>query len=68
MREGIKAVVIAAVAVAPLFGGVAWADPSSAEFGEHVSHCAHEGTLDAEHNPGLHQGSFGWDGMDCHHR
>ena len=34
-------------------------------FGEHVSQCARTMGLSADHNPGMHQGVGGWDGMPC---
>lgn len=39
--------------------------PTGADFGRHVSHCAQTMGFDAEHNPGMHQGFSGWDGMPC---
>ncbi len=39
---------------------------SGAGFGQHVAGCARAmGGFDGEHNPGMHQGRAGWDGMPC---
>ena len=34
-------------------------------YGEHVSHCARTVGFSSTHNPGMHQGARGWDGMTC---
>lgn len=34
-------------------------------FGQHVSHCVKTVGFDGEHNPGMHHGLRGWDGMPC---
>jgi hypothetical protein len=43
----------------------AHADPGSGNFGQHVSQCAHTMGLSGVHNPGMHHGASGWDGMPC---
>lgn len=44
----------------------AQADPSSgADFGQHVRMCAQIMGFTGSHNPGMHQGYTGWDGMAC---
>lgn len=47
--------------------GIASAKPVSTgpAFGQHVSQCAHTMGFSAEHNPGMHQGRSGWDGVPC---
>lgn len=34
-------------------------------FGHHVSDCAQTMGFNADHNPGMHRGAAGWDGMPC---
>lgn len=46
-------------------GGVALASPSD-NFGSHVRACAQTMGLSGSHNPGMHQGAAGWDGLPCH--
>jgi hypothetical protein len=41
------------------------ADPGPTNFGQHVSSCAQTMGFTADHNPGVHQGASGWDGMPC---
>ena len=43
----------------------AQADPGSGNFGQHVSTCAQKMGLSGDHNPGMHHGASGWDGMPC---
>jgi len=38
---------------------------SGADYGHHVAGCAQTMGFDGEHNPGMHQGRTGWDGMPC---
>ena len=42
-------------------------EPSGAEYGQHVRHCAQTMGFTGEHNPGMHRGFAGWDGMTCEH-
>lgn len=46
---------------------VAQAQPPQAgpDYGQHVSHCAHTMGFSGDHNPGMHRGLSGWDGMPC---
>jgi hypothetical protein len=37
--------------------------PSGRSFGQHVSSCAQTTGFDSEHNPGMHSGFAGWNGM-----
>jgi hypothetical protein len=43
----------------------AQADPATPNFGQHVSTCAQTMGFSADHNPGMHQGASGWDGLPC---
>ena len=43
----------------------AQADPAAPDFGQHVSTCAQVMRFSADHNPGMHQGVTGWDGLPC---
>jgi len=38
---------------------------TGAEFGQHVRGCAQTMGFSGDHNPGMHQGFAGWDGMPC---
>jgi hypothetical protein len=38
---------------------------AGADFGQHVRICAQAMGFTGEHNPGMHQGYAGWDGMSC---
>ena len=53
--------------VLPLwFGTDAYAaPPPAADFGQHVVRCAQTMGFDGTHNPGMHRGASGWDGMTC---
>ncbi len=44
---------------------VASAQPTGADFGQHVRHCARTMGFSGTHNPGLHHGFAGWDGEAC---
>lgn len=48
----------------PVFAN-AQLEPSGRDFGQHVAHCAQTMGLDGTHNPGIHRGFSGWDGMPC---
>ena len=39
--------------------------PTGADYGQHVRVCAQTMGFTGEHNPGMHQGFSGWDGMTC---
>ena len=43
--------------------GTAFAAP--ADYGQHVRHCAQTMGFSGGHNPGMHHGNAGWDGMTC---
>ena len=43
----------------------AHADPATPNFGQHVSTCAQTMGFSSDHNPGMHQGASGWDGLPC---
>lgn len=45
--------------------GAAQAAPSAVNFGQHVSTCAQTMGFNGGHNPGMHHGASGWDGMPC---
>jgi hypothetical protein len=38
---------------------------TGAEYGQHVRSCAQTMGFTGEHNPGMHDGFSGWDGMSC---
>ena len=39
--------------------------PTGQAYGAHVAECAQTMGFDATHNPGMHRGISGWDGMPC---
>jgi hypothetical protein len=58
--------VAAALATAALVlatPAAAQADSGGADFGQHVRTCAQTMGFTGSHNPGMHQGYTGWDGM-----
>ena len=67
MRVKTSMVIVGAVAAVVGVGSTAGAaaDTSGREFGQHVSHCAQTMGFNGQHNPGMHQGYAGWDGMPC---
>jgi hypothetical protein len=46
---------------------MAGAEPptGAGSFGQHVRACAQQVGFSSEHNPGMHHGRSGWDGMAC---
>lgn len=56
-----------AIALLMATPGAAQAGPAQAgpNFGQHVSQCAQTMGFGADHNPGMHHGASGWDGMPC---
>jgi hypothetical protein len=42
-------------------------EPTGAQYGQHVRQCAQIMGFTGEHNPGMHHGFAGWDGMTCDH-
>jgi hypothetical protein len=39
--------------------------PTGQDFGQHVAECAQTAGMDGAHNPGMHRGFAGWDGLPC---
>ncbi|MFG2058698.1 hypothetical protein ACGFI9_32205 [Micromonospora sp. NPDC048930] len=57
---------LATTAVVLATPATAFADgPSGADFGQHVRTCAQTMGFTGQHNPGMHSGYAGWDGMTC---
>ena len=54
-----------AVALLAALPSAAQAAPSADNFGQHVSTCAQTMGVNGDHNPGMHHGASGWDGMPC---
>jgi len=66
MRRVVRIVVTGAALAVPLIGTPAWAEGAAAgTFGQHVSQCAQQVGFSGDHNPGMHRGAAGWDGMTC---
>lgn len=45
--------------------GAATTDMAPANSGQDVQQCAPTMGFSGEHNPGMHQGAAGWDGIPC---
>lgn len=67
MIRSLTLAVPVALMVALSTPAIAQAQPTTPEanFGHHASHCAHTMGFSGEHNPGMHRGLSGWDGMPC---
>lgn len=55
----------ATLAVVLLAPSTAEAAPDSNSFGQHVRTCAQTMGFSGTHNPGMHHGAAGWNGMTC---
>ena len=53
------------VATLVLVPATAEAATGSSASGQHVRSCAQSMGFSGMHNPGMHQGAAGWDGMAC---
>jgi hypothetical protein len=49
-----------------LLAAPASATPPEGVYAEHVVHCAQTMGFIGDHNPGMHRGYAGWDGMMCY--
>lgn len=66
IRRIAVAAILASAAAALALPAAAQADTATgADFGQHVYTCAQAAGFDASHNPGMHHGYAGWDGMPC---
>lgn len=66
MRRTFQIAIAVTVLAVPMIGTPAWADqPGAGDFGSHVSTCAQQLGFNGDHNPGMHQGAAGWNGMGC---
>ena len=54
-----------ALILGPTAAAVASTNVAAANFGQHVRTCAQAMGFSGEHNPGMHHGAAGWDGMPC---
>lgn len=64
-RQGKRVAALVAMTAGLLIPATtAVADPGPG-FGEHVVACQQEMGFSGTHNPGMHHGSAGWDGMSC---
>jgi hypothetical protein len=62
MRTITKVVAVVSLAASGvLLGGPAQAASESADYGQHVRTCTQSMGFDGTHNPGMHQGTSGWD-------
>jgi hypothetical protein len=68
LSRRIAATVGIAAALVIAAPSAAFADgPTGAQYGQHVRQCAQTMGFTGEHNPGMHNGFAGWDGMTCQH-
>ena len=58
----VAAMLVVAAPTAALADG-----PTGTQYGQHVRDCAQTVGFTGEHNPGMHRGFAGWDGMTCEH-
>jgi hypothetical protein len=69
IREAAAAIgLLASIAGGTLIAGqdpAAAVESSGRSFGQHVADCAQTMGFNGEHNPGMHHGYAGWDGMPC---
>ena len=65
VRILLTAVIAAGAVVLPVAGASAATPNPGPAFGQHVSEYARTMAFSGTHNPGLHQGGAGWDGMTC---
>lgn len=63
LRIFFAAALAAGAVTLPAAGASAAAPDPSPAFGSHVSECALTMGFSGAHNPGMHQGAPGWDGM-----
>ena len=57
--------VVAATLIIAVPGGALASTQTGADNGQHVRVCAQTMGFTGQHNPGMHQGFSGWDGMTC---
>lgn len=65
IRALAAATAIAAAFVLATTGPALADDATGAQFGQHVRDCAQTMGFTGQHNPGMHRGYAGWDGMTC---
>ena len=63
--SGLVPATVALIAVSFPSAASAHAEPTGRAFGAHVAECAQTMGFDSAHNPGMHSGFSGWDGMPC---
>jgi len=63
-RTGRALIAVATMTTVLLPAAPAVADDNSA-FGRHVATCAQTMGFSGTHNPGMHRGAAGWNGMGC---
>lgn len=64
-RLAIAAAVAGAIAILAIAAPASAAEANGRDFGQHVRTCAQTMGFTGDHNPGMHQGYSGWDGMAC---
>jgi len=65
MRHVIRTATVVATTAVMLMPASAALAGSGPEFGQHVVDCAQTVGFSGAHNPGMHHGAAGWDGMTC---
>ncbi|HET7399399.1 MAG TPA: hypothetical protein VFJ94_12845 [Intrasporangium sp.] len=65
MRLAVATAAAIGVALGPAAAARADTPAPGPAYGQHVSECARTMGFSGAHNPGMHQGKAGWDGMPC---
>ena len=65
LMQGTIALALAVAGLSVAGSSTAQASPGEQQFGHHVANCARVMGFDGDHNPGMHHGTSGWDGMPC---
>ena len=65
MRIAKVALLVLTAAATTMLGAAPSTAATGQEFGQHVSSCAQDMGFSGVHNPGMHQGVSGWDGLPC---
>lgn len=64
-KFAMAAAAIIGLVLATPAAAIAQPTSTSPGFGHHVSECAQTMGFSGDHNPVMHRGAFGWDGIPC---
>ena len=65
MRLAVATAVAIGVALGPAAAARADSPAPGPAYGQHVAQCAKTMGFSGTHNPGMHHGKAGWNGMSC---